>query len=99
MFVPYGETPDFYYSGHVGSCMIHFFEFQANGLFWLSLYALFTMACQIFTMYALRDHYTIDMFGGIIIGHYTYIMAERYCYIIDYYVFGIPIEKRIGTIE
>jgi hypothetical protein len=27
LFVPYGTTPDFYYSGHVGSCIVHFMEF------------------------------------------------------------------------
>jgi len=27
IFVPYGETSDFFYSGHVGNCMIHLLEF------------------------------------------------------------------------
>ena len=49
-------------------------------------------------MTALRDHYSIDMIGGILIGHYTFILAERYCYILDYYALGIPLEKRLGTI-
>jgi len=43
LFVPYGTTPDFYYSGHVGSCIIHYLEFEACGLFWLSIYAIFVM--------------------------------------------------------
>jgi len=50
-------------------------------------------------MTALRSHYSIDMICGIVIGHYLYIMSERYCYLFDYYVLGIPIEKRLGTIE
>ena len=57
------------------------------------------MTCQIFTMYALRAHYTIDMIGGILMGHYLFIISERYVYIIDYYIFGIPLEKRLGTLE
>ena len=78
--------------------MVHFMEFQANGLFWLSLYAIFVMICQIYTMTALRSHYSIDMIGGIIMGHYLYIITERYVYLFDYHVLGIPIEKRVGTI-
>jgi hypothetical protein len=56
------------------------------------------MFMQIYTMTALRSHYSIDMIGGIIIGHYLFIISERYVYLFDYYVLGIPLEKRIGTI-
>jgi|TARA_B110000285_G_C14833407_1_gene471947 hypothetical protein len=31
IFVPYGKTADFFYSGHVGGCMIQYLEFNANG--------------------------------------------------------------------
>lgn len=44
-FVPYGSWPDFFYSGHVGSCMIHYLEFRACGWYWWSYYALLTMCC------------------------------------------------------
>jgi hypothetical protein len=57
------------------------------------------MFCQIYTMTVLRDHYVIDMIGGILIGHYLFIMSERYSYLFDFYVLGIPLEKRLGTIE
>ena len=29
IFVPYGETADFFYSGHVGVCMLMFLEFNS----------------------------------------------------------------------
>jgi hypothetical protein len=28
IFVPYGETADFFYSGHVGVCMLMYLEFS-----------------------------------------------------------------------
>jgi hypothetical protein len=45
---------------------------------------------------ALRAHYTIDIIFGIIIGHYAFILAEKYSYIVDWLVFGIPLEKRMA---
>ena len=78
--------------------MLHYMEFEANGLFWLSIYAIFVMFMQIYTMTALREHYCIDMIGGIIMAHYFYIITERYVYLFDYHILGIPIEKRLGTI-
>ena len=44
IFVPYGETADFFYSGHVGICMIMFLEFWAVGWKFMAIYSLFTMA-------------------------------------------------------
>ena len=99
MFVAYGVSPDFFYSGHVGSCIIHYHEFSACGLRWWSYYAIFVCLCQIFTMEATRAHYVIDMIAGMIIAHYLFIMSEKWVYLFDYYVMGIPLEKRIATID
>ena len=47
-------------------------------------------------MVALRSHYTIDMFSGMIIAHYFWIICEKYSYIIDWYIFKIPLGKRMA---
>jgi hypothetical protein len=91
IFVPYGETADFFYSGHVGICMIMFLEFWSVGWKFMAIYSLFTMAAQAFLMVALRSHYTMDMISGVIFAHYLWIMSEKYSYLIDWYVFGIPL--------
>jgi len=96
LFVPYGETADFFYSGHVGICMINFLEFWAVGWYFMSIYAIFVMFCQIFLMIALRSHYSMDMISGIIFGHYMWILCEKYSYIVDWYIFRIPLEKRMA---
>ena len=31
LFVPYGATADFFYSGHVGTCVLQYNEFHSNG--------------------------------------------------------------------
>ena len=83
LFVPYGKTNDFFYSGHVGICMITFMEFKANECHKLAIYSLFVMIAEIFLMLATRAHYTIDMVSGLIFSHYIWIMADKYSYIID----------------
>jgi len=63
----------------------------------MAVYSLFTMFAQIFLMLCTRAHYSIDMIAGLIIAHYIFILVERYIYLFDYHVFGIPLEKRIAT--
>lgn len=97
IFVPYSKIPDFFYSGHVGVCILHYHEFQSFGWYWWSYYALLTMCAQIFLMYCSRGHYTIDMIAGVIIAHYFFILVEKHVWYFDYYVFGIPLQKRIAN--
>ena len=62
----------------------------------MSIYSLVTMVMQIFLMVALRAHYTIDMVSGIVFAHYIWMMSEKYSYLIDWHIFGIPLEKRMA---
>jgi hypothetical protein len=97
IYVPYGATADFFYSGHVGTCIMQYNEFHANGRHYWAAFCIITMICQIFMMVALRSHYTLDMLAAVIFAHYIFIMAERYSYLVDWYVFGIPLSKRLAN--
>jgi len=70
LYVPYGTTTDFFYSGHVGICMIHYLEYVSIGWNWMSYYAIFVLIAQLFLMIVLRSHYSIDMISGIIIAYW-----------------------------
>lgn len=48
-------------------------------------------------MIALRAHYSIDMIAGVLFAHYFWIMAERHSFIIDWYIFRIPLAKRLSN--
>lgn len=96
VFVPYGKTADFFYSGHVGICNIFFLEFWTVGYYYSAVLALLVMCLQIFVMLALRSHYTIDMIAAVFISHYFFIMAEKCSYLIDWHIFGVPLEKRMA---
>ena len=92
--VPYGKTNDFYYSGHVGCCLLSYLEFKANGWFKFAYFSLVTMILQASLMIFLRSHYSIDIFGGLVFAHYIWMMAEKYSYFIDVKLFRIPFYKR-----
>ena len=95
LYVPYGTTADFFYSGHVGICVIHYMEYCAIGWRWMSYFTLFVLVSQFFLMTVLRSHYSIDMISGMIIAYWQFVMAEKYSYIVDWWIFGIPLYKRI----
>lgn len=99
LFVAYTHTPDFFYSGHVGVCMLHFLEFQACGWHWWSYYSILVGFVTVFMMYAVRGHYTLDMLCGPIFAHYFFMLVERYVHVFDYHVLGIPLEKRMATAD
>lgn len=56
---------------------------MAIGLVCMSMMLLFT-----------RGHYSIDIFGGLVIGHYLWMQAENWSWIIDYGLMRIPFHKR-----
>ena len=79
--------------------MVNILEFFAVGWPWWAAFSIFTAVVNTALMIFLRVHYSIDIVAGLLFGHYFWILAERYVYIIDWNVFRIPLEKRAGTIE
>ena len=39
----------------------------------------------------------MDMLAAVIFAHYFFIMAEKYSYLVDWYIFGIPLHKRLAS--
>merc|ERR1711907_53843 len=99
LFVPYGETNDFFYSGHVGVSTIFFLEFYSTKWYKCAIYAAVVIVTEAFVLIATRTHYTIDVVAGGFFGHYFFILSERYSYLVDWYVFKIPLAKRMALDE
>jgi hypothetical protein len=78
LVVPYGATNDFFYSGHVGCCMLCFLEFGRMGWYKIRWLCIFTMVCQVLLMTVTRGHYSIDMISGFFFAHYFYLLTEKY---------------------
>lgn len=81
--VPYHDSSDFYYSGHVGTCFILVLEARTKGWYRLSWFCFFVMCNQWLMMMLIRAHYVIDMVSGLIIAHYLHILAERLSFLVD----------------
>jgi hypothetical protein len=77
--VNYAPTTDFFFSGHVGFAVITALDnFEAKWYF-MGAISIFSTFLESITMIFLRAHYTIDLLGGIVAGHYTWILAGYIC--------------------
>ena len=63
----------------------------------MSYITLLILAFTVFVLIVTRVHYSIDIIFGFIIAHYIWILWDKYSYIFDYYIFAIPLEKRLAT--
>jgi len=82
IFVPYGWTNDFFFSGHLGNCAITFAHVwdKGEGTWWrkyFSWWVVLVGCTQAFLMLVTRSHYTIDMTTGIMTGHYIYLLVGK----------------------
>lgn len=78
LFVPYGATNDFFFSGHVGCCILIFLEFGKMKWHKLKWLCLVNAACQILLMLITRGHYSIDMLSGAVFAHYSTIIVQSF---------------------
>ena len=92
--VPYFDTNDFFFSGHVGTCFIIALEYRSAKWFKMYYFTVFIMLNQWLMMCLVRTHYIIDLVTGLIVAHYMYIWAEKLSWITDSLVMGIPSYKR-----
>lgn len=76
--IAYGETNDFFYSGHVGACILAFHEFTKQGWSKLRWFCIFTMVCQFSLMLITRGHFFIDLVSGILFADYIYKEVDKF---------------------
>ena len=77
--VPFGVTSDFMPSGHVGFCAIAAAEFFKRKWYIAMVIAWIVGLYECFVMLSARGHYSIDLFFGIIMGHYMHGWAHSLC--------------------
>jgi len=81
--VPYHDSNDFYYSGHVGTCFVLIIEMRAKRYYRFAWMATFIMVNQWIMLMLVRTHYIIDLVTAPIAAHYMQIIAEKLSYIVD----------------
>lgn len=98
-FVPFPLQCDYWWSGHIGFCFVNYNEFKKNGENSWAIYSFVLMIFTTFFLIVLRAHYSVDITTGFAIGHFLWILVDKYIFVFDYYVLGIPLSKRIGTYQ
>ncbi len=83
LVVPYAKSNNLYFSGQIGIPVIIGFEFDRMGMKIPMVLCLVITAMESIVLLAMRANYIIDILSGILIAHYTFLMSERYIYIID----------------
>lgn len=81
--VPYHDSNDFFYSGHVGTCFILVLEARSKKWYRLSWMCFVIMCNQWAMLMLVRTHYIIDMVTGLVVAHYMHQLAERLSFLVD----------------
>ena len=85
--VNYFISNDYFWSGHVGICIICGFFSYYRKQYILSTFSFFAGFYEAILVLESRTHYTIDIPFGFIIGHYTCIISHFWCMNFNYYNF------------
>jgi hypothetical protein len=77
LVVPYGKGSDFFFSGHAGFVVICGAEWWKNNnpymVTFIALGGLYTM----FVLVVFRIHYSIDVFAGVIVAHWCFLVVDQ----------------------
>jgi len=97
--VPLYPANDFFYSGHIGTCLLLSFYVRDNVKYKLPFFiACVIIMIETIVMITLRAHYSIDIIFGFIAAHYFFINVHIFSEFFDTRVgfFGRP-KKSIET--
>jgi len=77
VLVTYGVSNDYFFSGHTAIAVLGATEMARSGRRWLTAAGIVIVIFEALTVLALRAHYTMDVFTGLIAGLYAAHLAER----------------------
>jgi len=88
--VPYFDTNDFYFSGHVGCTTIYSSEYLAMKWNKMAGIIIFVVVNAWVSLTFLRTHYIIDFLSGYVYGRIVHRVGEKLSYFPDVKAFGWP---------
>ena len=92
--VPYHDTNDFFFSGHIGTVTLYAVEYYANNMmcgFWTCI---FIGICLWIHLTVSRTHYIIDLVTGLAVAHWAHINAEWLTFYWDVRLIGLSRHQR-----
>ena len=93
--VPYHDTNDFFFSGHVGTCVLMILEYKAAKYWKMMAFTIFICVNQWVLMTFVKTHYIIDLATGAILAHYCHMGAEWISFWVDVKLLGNPGKPRL----
>ena len=94
--VPYFDTNDFYFSGHVGSTTIFSSEYLAMRWHKMSAFCITLVVDVWIALMFMRTHYIIDFTSGYVFARFVHRIGEKISYYPDVKLLGYPREKRFS---
>ncbi len=93
--IPYHDTNDFYFSGHVGTAIIYLHYYHSEKMYLMRNIVIFILINEWITLTVLRTHYIIDLVSGWLIAHWSIFLAETINgYFFDVIIMGLSAKKR-----
>lgn len=77
LLVTYGVANDFFFSGHTAVAVLGARELARRNRRWLTMLAVAIVVFEVLTVLALRAHYTMDIFAGILAAFGAAHVADR----------------------
>ena len=90
MTVPWHDTNDFYWSGHVGGGTVFALEYWRSGYNYWACFVGLIVVSEWFMLMSIRDHYIIDLNTGLMFAQFLHRYGEKTCYFYDVYIVGLP---------
>lgn len=97
--VGYGPTNDFFFSGHVGLPLIAALEFNKTKLNIPAVFCLLVCFLEAFLLIITRGHYSIDIFAGLVTGHYYFLLIDKYIDVVDTSIIGMKKGEEVPQAE
>ena len=92
--VPYHDTNDFFFSGHLGAITIWALEFYSQGSKCMGIYNVVLLIIMWIFLTFMRVHYFIDLITGVMVAHLCFIMGDWISYYLDLKVLGVSHKSR-----
>lgn len=91
---PYGHQNDFYFCHYLGFMLIIFLEYKATEWYKCAFGSGAVIVLASIWLIITRGSYSIDIFGGLLFGHYFWILSERFSWVLDFEWFRAPFHLR-----
>jgi hypothetical protein len=76
LLVTYSVANDYFFSGHTAIAVLALTELARSKKHWLTALAVVVVLFEIVTVLALRAHYTMDVFTGVVTALYAAYLAD-----------------------